>query len=46
MKQLIKDQFPKYTSNTYNSKAEKQATQSKSGEKSKHMFFQRRHAYG
>ena len=33
MKQLTKDKFPKYTSNSYNSMPEKQATQSKSGKK-------------
>ena len=33
MKQLTKDQFPKYTSSSYNSIPEKQTTQSKSGKK-------------
>ena len=30
---LIEDLFPKYTSSSYNSKPEKQTTQSKSGKK-------------
>ena len=35
MKQLTKDQFPKYTSSSYNSITEKQTTQSKSEKKTK-----------
>ena len=33
MKQLTKDEFPKYTSSSYNSIPEKQTAQSKSGKK-------------
>ena len=33
MKQLPKDKFAKYTSNSYNSMPEKQKTQSKNGKK-------------
>ena len=40
MKQLTRDQFPKYTSSSYNSKPEKQAPDQKVGKRPKQTFLQ------
>ena len=42
MRQLTKDQFPKYTSSSYNSTPEKQITQSKSGKKDLNRYFSKK----
>ena len=39
MKQLTKDEFPKYASSSYNSISEKQKAQSKSGKKDLNIHF-------